>query len=442
MKMKKGKGQEGIALVITLLVMTILLIMGSAFMSISSTETLIAINERNRVQAYHLAEAGAEFAIAQLTGNLGYAGTGAVEMTLPPAPAAAVGTYKVTVTCVPPAAPAPPCPPATPDQRIISATGCVRNCTPPSATSRVDVRVQRGSASPFQFAMFGSGSGAADYRAVQLEIGVQVDSYNSTGGTPYNPFSPGTQGHIHSNGKIELGTNNVVKGNAQAVGVIQEVGAPNTITGTISTGVASQSVVNITNPPYSGSTTGINPAMFYNTATHELNVPGNQTVWLDPGTYSFDKITMQPNSNLVISGSGQVTIYMTGRFFAGSGARINPFGVPTNLLIFSNNNGTDDPPAPSNGEEAFYFDNDNGVGASGEFYGAIYAPNGEVELQNATDPNRGWKIYGAIVAKKLDIEDYARLHYDLALAQASIPGFPGSKFRPLAGAWQERFPSY
>ena len=64
--MKRGRGQEGIALVITLLVMTLLLIMGSAFMSISSTETLIAINERNRVQAYHLAEGAAERAIAKL----------------------------------------------------------------------------------------------------------------------------------------------------------------------------------------------------------------------------------------------------------------------------------------------------------------------------------------------------------------------------------------
>ncbi len=56
----KQRGEEGIALVITLLVMTILLIMASAFLSISSTETLIAINERNRMQAFHLAEAGAE----------------------------------------------------------------------------------------------------------------------------------------------------------------------------------------------------------------------------------------------------------------------------------------------------------------------------------------------------------------------------------------------
>jgi len=219
--MKKGRGQEGIALVITLLVMTILLIMASAFMSISSTETLIAINERNRVQAYHLAEAGAEFAIAQLSGNPGYAGTGVVEITLPPAPAAAVGTYKVTVTCVPPAAPAPPCPPATPDQRIITETGCVRNCTAPvRATSRVEMRVQPGSA--FRFAFYGLG-------VTLLEDGVVVDSYDSAQGA-YNPLAPGSEAHIGSNGDIKLLTGNTVRGNAQAGGNVT-LGAGSTITG-------------------------------------------------------------------------------------------------------------------------------------------------------------------------------------------------------------------
>jgi len=429
MNMKKGRGQEGIALVITLLVMTILLIMGSAFMSISSTETLIAINERNRVQAYHLAEAGAELAIAQLNANSNYAGTG--EQALGP------GTYTVTVACVP--AGAPPCPPATPDQRIITAMGCVRNCTPPSATSRVEARVQRvAGSSPFQFATLGGGTGDSNYRAVQLEKDVQVDSYDSALG-PYGPFNSGSQGRIHSNGKLELGQNSTVNGNGLAVGTVT-LDPTATITGGYTPGVPSESLVSITYPPYSGSTTGINPPAFYNTTTHELNVPNGMTVWLAPGTYSFDKIAIGDNSNLVIDPPGQLTIYMTGRFSAGKGGKINPFGGPTNLLIFSNNNGTDDPPAPSNGEEAFFFccDNDS---TSGEFYGGIYAPNGEVEFQNATDPNQGWKIYGAIVAKKLDIEDHARLHYDLALSRASIPGFPGTTFRPVAGSWQERLPS-
>ncbi len=65
----KWKREEGIALVITLLVMTLLLIMGAAFLSISSTETLISINERNRLQAFQMAEAGAERTFAELNVN-------------------------------------------------------------------------------------------------------------------------------------------------------------------------------------------------------------------------------------------------------------------------------------------------------------------------------------------------------------------------------------
>jgi hypothetical protein len=226
-----------------------------------------------------------------------------------------------------------------------------------------------------------------------------------------------------------------VKGDAKAVGAVT-LGAGSTIEGGYTTGVPSESVVSITYPPYSGSTTGILPAGYYDTATHHLNVPEGMTVWLSPGTYSFDRITMGDNSRLAISPSGQVTIYMTGRFNAGKGVKVNQLGYPTNLLIFSNNTGTDD----AGGEEAFFFccDDDSEYG---EFYGAIFAPNGEVEVQNSMDASRGWKIFGAMVAKKLDIEDYAQFHYDLALAQASIPGVPGTKFKPLAGAWQERLPS-
>jgi hypothetical protein len=282
--------------------------------------------------------------------------------------------------------------------------------------------------------MLGVGDGAADYRALQLEDNVRVDSYNSAEG-PYNPFNPGTQGRLHSNGKIELATDSLVKGDAKAVGAVT-LGSGSTIEGGYTTGVPSESVASITYPPYSGSSTGILPAGYYDTATHHLNVPSNQTVWLSPGTYSFDKITMGDNSRLAISPSGQVTIYMTGRFSAGMGVKVNQLGLPTNLLIFSNNTGTDD----SGGEEAFFFCCDDGS-EYGEFYGAIFAPNGEVEVQNATAAGKGWKIFGAMVAKKLDIEDYAEFHYDLALAQASIPGIPGTKFKPLAGAWQERLPS-
>jgi hypothetical protein len=384
-KMKKGRGQEGIALVITLLVMTILLIMASAFMSISSTETLIAINERNRVQAYHLAEAGAERAIAQLNANGNYAGTG-VQQALGP------GTYTVTVTCVPPAAPTPPCPPATPDQRIITAMGCVRNCTPPSATSRVEVRVQPGS--PFQFAFYGLG-------VTLLEDGVVVDSYDSTQGN-YDPSTAGAEAHIGSNGDIELLTGNTVKGNAQAGGTIT-FPPSSTITGT-----TTPSAPPVTFPPV--DTTPPSPPL-------NLNVAAGATWTLSEGIHYFNAIDLGANATLNIT--GPVVIYMTGDFHAQGGAMINATAAstrkPTDLLIFSS----------AVGEDAV-----KGYPGGGQFRGAIHAPNAEVEF------SAGWTVYGSLIGEQIDIEDNVQFHYDRALARSSTPG---GSFRPTAGSWQERF---
>jgi len=384
--MKRGRGQEGIALVITLLVMTLLLIMGSAFMSISSTETLIAINERNRVQAYHLAEAAAEMAIAQLTANSGYVGTipQNADVNLGP------GSYRVDVCpprCSPPAITAP----ADPNQRIIVAMGCVRNCTPPSATSRVEVRVQP--ASPFRFAAYGLG-------VTGLQDGVLMDSYDSAVGD--YPSGPASQAHIGSNGNVVLWTGSTVKGNAQAVGTVT-LGSGSTIQGTTTAPAPSVTFLTVdTTPPTP-------PAP-------NLSVANGAAATLSAGTYYFNTIDVGTGATLNIT--GPVVIYMTGTFHAQGGAMINATAAstrkPTDLLIFSS----------AAGEDAM-----KGYDGVGEFRGAIHAPNAEVEF------SAGWTVYGSLVGTQIDIENNARFHYDLALARSSTPG---GSFRPTAGSWQER----
>ncbi|HLE79753.1 MAG TPA: hypothetical protein VJA25_00500, partial [Dehalococcoidia bacterium] len=351
----------------------------------------IAINERKRVQAYHLAEAGAEMAIAQLKANGNYAGTGVAEVTLPPAPAAPVGTYKVTVTCVPPAAPAPPCPPATPDQRLISAMGCVRNCTPPSAMSRVEMRVQRGS--PFQFAFYGLG-------VTLLEDGVVVDSYDSA--VADYPSGAGSEAHIGSNGNITLWAGSTVKGNAQAGGNVT-LGAGSTITGSTTAPAPP-----VTFPPV--DTTPPSPP------APNLNVADGTTVALPAGIHYFNAIDVGANATLNIT--GPVVIYMTGTFHAQGGAKINATAAstrkPTDLLIFSS----------AVGEDAV-----KGYEGGGQFRGAIHAPDAEVEF------SAGWTIHGSLIGTQIDIEDAVQFHYDRALAR---PSTAGGRFRPLAGSWQER----
>jgi hypothetical protein len=152
--------------------------------------------------------------------------------------------------------------------------------------------------------------------------------------------------------------------------------------------------------------------------TGDLTVGDNQTVTLAPGAYSFNRITIGQNGRLVIDPPGQVTIYVAGEFYANTGAVINTSGVPTNLLIFSSRSGND----------AVAFE----IG-TGEFYGGIYALNGEVEVRGHS-AYPGWKFFGAIVSKEIDIETKTQFHYDVALSRSAGPA---AKFKPLTGTWRE-----
>jgi cytoskeletal protein CcmA (bactofilin family) len=389
--MKGLKKEEGIALVITLLIMTLLLVMGTAFLSISSTETLISINERNRFQAFHVAEAGSERAIAELNVNGAYVGTGGEQ-------ALGFGTYEATVTDLLPL-------PGIVDRKQVVSMGYVPNSAVlNSAMAQVQVDVQRGS--PFKFAMLG-----IDF--VNLDDRVVVDSYDSAQGD-YDPLTAGAKGDIKSNGDINLDTNNIVEGSVQAGGDVT-LGFDTNITGPITDGVSPTTfiAVNTSYQPTNSNDTGISPPGAYDSGTRNLFVAN--TVTLDPGTYYFNRINLNAGATLEIS--GPVIIYMTGPMHAVGGGMINTSKNPANLLIFSS----------ASGFNAIELD-----AGTGEFYGAVYLLDGEFDIDDSN-----WKFYGSIIAKEVDIDDDVEVHYDVALAKLSIPA---GKFRPAAGTWRELFP--
>jgi hypothetical protein len=261
--------------------------------------------------------------------------------------------------------------------------------------AQVQVDVQRGS--PFQIGLLG-------LSLVELEDRAVVDSYDSALGE-YDPMTAGSEGHIQSNGDITLLTDNTVNGNVLAGGAVT-LGSGSTITGTATEGVPSVAVVtDVSVPPPTSDTAGISPPGAYDTSTYDLTVNPGQTVTLEPGTYSFNKITLRTGAKLAMA--GPVVIYMADQFYAQNGAVINTSKSPANLMIISSVSGADAITTEEPG--------------SGEFYGGIYALNGEVEFNDG-----GWNIYGAIVADEIDIEDDARFH-------------PAGKFRPSAGTWQELF---
>ncbi|MCZ6551756.1 MAG: PilX N-terminal domain-containing pilus assembly protein [candidate division NC10 bacterium] len=63
--------QRGIVLILSLLVMTILSVLGLAFLATARTENTVASNYRNHTAAFYAAEAGLESGVASLKSLLG-----------------------------------------------------------------------------------------------------------------------------------------------------------------------------------------------------------------------------------------------------------------------------------------------------------------------------------------------------------------------------------
>ncbi|MFQ5658090.1 MAG: PilX N-terminal domain-containing pilus assembly protein [Candidatus Methylomirabilales bacterium] len=398
--------KRGIALVTVLLFMGALLILGTAFLTISSTETQIAINERRAVQAFFLAEAGANKALSQLNADEAYAG----EIDTPLGP----GTFTVTVDDI-------PTPPGSFDRKRVTSFGYVPDSATPAAAARVEVVVERGS--PFRWAAFGLDKVTFNERGV-------TDSYDSQAGA-YEASDAGAEGDIGSNDLVDIKEDVTINGDALAGGSLEKDG------GVVITGMAKENaypvaLASVSIPSGSGSDEEVsNEGVKELDAADEdeygeLEVENDGTIFLHPGTYTFyGKIRLNKGAELKVS--GKVRIYLTGEFTADENVRVNADApaLPTDLFIYSSG-------------DKFEIDK------SAIFYGAVYARDAEVkvaklnpDIGDETDSASG-DVFGSLIGKDIDVGKNQRFHFDEALLKEKSPYGP---FRPVAGTWQEVIPS-
>lgn len=262
-----------------------------------------------------------------------------------------------------------------------------------------------GPSSPFTM-----GVGAKD--ELEVRHGSEVDSYDSADG-PYGLLNSGDQGHVASNGKLEVKDGSVVNGNASSHHDIDDSGG--TITGSQTEGAPEQEWPAV-DCPQTGYTPGgqlMGVDYDYDDGNGELEVEG--VVILSGGTHYFNEIKLKDNARIVPAAGQEVIVYVEKEMRLASGAEVNSVtGDPTDFLMYGcGDEGAD-----------FRFMGDNDV------YGAVFSPEFEIEF------SEGSEFWGAYIGRKVKFSGEVKIHYDVQLAEVSAPGGAGGRTL-LSRAWSQ-----
>ena len=406
-----GREPRGAALVIVMLVMAVLLLAGTTFMTISSTESRIAVNEQVSTQAMSLAEAGLHRAMAALDATSSYAGATNVSL--------GGGTFSVAVTTPT----SPPCP----STRSINITASVPNGGS-SAKVVIAATVDKIGA-PFRFGAFstvpntivaGTNNMFFGYDRTESELWIddngRVDSFDSSYGA-YTP-SPGTTnrtsaGQVGGNGDVTIDTGVQVSGSVRAGDAIHK-SASATVSGTQTSDLGAAS-----------DSPGDQFPLIAPPATPSSGLSLSQANWtIAPGTYYYTSLTIPSNSSLVPASNGVVTIYITGNISIGDNVQLgNHPNTNMRIIMKSDASLTSTNPADMTSFSA---------GINFRFYGGLYGRNANISIGGNS------QIYGSVIGRTAWLQGGTQLHYDQAMMFSQICG--AAKYVVQPGTWREIIP--
>jgi Tfp pilus assembly protein PilX len=399
---------RGAALVIAMMVMAVLLLAGTTFLTISSTESQIAWNERAATQALLVAEAALARAAAQVSANPSYSGETGI--------AVPGGTASITVT----AAAQQLC--ETLVAKDVTATGSV---AVQGGTAQVQLRATLDKvAYPMRWAAYSTVSnGVVGWmddpvlgvpvnrtdKEIWLRDGTATDSYHSAVGE-YNSTTNFTTnradgGHLGSNGDAWLNPNVRVRGNLKAgEAMVVESGA--NVTGARGEGLYTEGFPAVT--PVTVPTASLTVAAY---GTHHLTAGV---------VYHFTTMTFGDNSSLTTSG-GIVTIYVAGPVVAGNQVTLGAHPA-TNLRVIVKSDGSDSDFTSFKAGEDF------------TVHGSLYGRNTDVFLGDRAS------VFGAVVSRTIAVGPSSNLHYDEAVSNLPLCTGPSGKYTMVRGTWREVIP--
>ncbi len=263
--------------------------------------------------------------------------------------------------------------------------------------------------SVFQFALFGDD-------VMTVGGNVITDSYDSRDG-PYqdDPNAPGYNADHHG----DIGTNATTLGGVAVSGSVF-------IDGQVAVGPGVEdptSVVSGYDPNY---ITG-DPKVLAQTELFALpavevpaalscedeTISAQTTVTLQPGTHCYHDLTIQGGGAL--TASGEVTVYLTGQLIARGNSTVGVVDDPTQMQFL----------IASSGEATL---EEGTLTGSTTFYGAVYGPQADIRISGNAE------IFGAVIARSVNLSGSAEVHYDAALADDDGPS---NRFRTSLISWRE-----
>ena len=386
---------RGAALVIAMLVMAVLLLAGTTFLTLSSTENQIALNDQASAQVFLLADAAIHKTLAQLNANAGYTGETATPL--------GGGQFTISMTTT------AGCTPISARNLVATASLPVRG-----GTARVEIRATADRVSyPFRWATFAAiPNGILHWDSVvsldrtDKELWFAnnslVDSFDSSIGPYDTTTNAGKSGSIGANGDVMVDWDSQINGNIKAGDDIHDEAS-----GVIVNGAKMYKAPKEEFP-------AITPD---GTASGDLSVSsGSQQ--LAAGTYYFVNMYFENDTSLVLTGA-PVIIYVSGGVSLGRNVTIGSH-PGTQLRIITKSDGPETEPATFQ------------AGDNLRFYGSLYGKNTDVYLgANA-------QIHGSMIARTIFAGSFAKIHLDQAMSRQEI--CHSGKFTIRRGTWRQIIP--
>jgi hypothetical protein len=404
-----------------MLVMAVLLMAGTTFLTISSTESQIALNEHGSARALVLAEAAIHKAIASLNdsvrGPAYLASNGETNTAL------GGGTFKTSfeLSTLPPQQ---QCPIDNSKDIVATASVPVRG-----GQAQVQLRVTVDKVSyPYRWAAFAvvangivartwwcwSCNEIFDVDRTEKELWLDdngaTDSFDSGAG-PYDASTnSGQRGSVGANGDVTIDYNSSIKGNVQAGDAFHPGVGVNGIevSGTVTTDVAP----NTDSPGEPFPSVSAPPS-----TTTDLNVTSG-TRTLAAGTYIYRNVNFSNGTSLATSGS--VKIYITGTVSIGENVTFGSH-PGTQLQIITKSDG------------GSYDTSTFQTGNNFKLYGSLYGKNTNVKLGEDA------QVFGSIIGRTVYVRKRGKLHLDHAMSNQEV--CHNGKFTIRRGTWREIIPS-